>query len=612
MPSVAQPRPLPGSTPEQMAAWSAMAAGVDREVDLVIVGGGLGGVAAAISAARRGLSVVVLEPTHMLGGQATVSAVSAMDVTAYYDRALNDHGIWGEFVARTERLYRYEFKRPVATARYRAISFAPNVVVVERGLGEMLTQAGVECSRNAPLESVSHTADRVVVRAGGAIVRARLAVDATELGDVLRAGGRSYRLGNRIVPLGGALPQDLDQIMIQDITMAAVIRRYDQGLPDWARLAAEPPGYKKYRATISRSYPNSPGHTNVGENGFAGYRGTPDLQSADPYSGLDWQRITKTTLNYHNDQRVTAAYIEDPAARAAADRDAILRSLSIIYYLQHELGLAWGVADDDGFDRAIEPRVIDDDLQPFAETIRHLPLAPYVRESRRMLGRTTLTGKDIFRPARHQPSRWDVDAIAVGTYPPDLHGGRLQTDLETDLTETVQDKPPTWREGPFPIPLGALVPRDGGRILAAEKNISVSRIAAGAVRLHPTVFATGEAVGALAALSIQSGTRVSEVPTIAVQMSLIRGGALLAPVTIRGVDVKQPQFLPISLAVCRKLVDWSYVRPGGDPGPEPWVEVDLDRAEAAGDALLATYREWDLHDGLVSPSPAARQRRALT
>lgn len=609
MPNVAAPRSLPGSTPEQMTAWSETAADVEREVDLAIVGGGLGGVAAAISAARRGLSVVVLEATHMLGGQATVSAVSAMDVTAYYDRALNDHGIWGEFVARTERLYRYEFKRPVATARYRAISFAPNIVVVERVLGEMLAQAGVECIRNAALESVGHSADRVVVRAGRATIRARIAVDATELGDLLRAAGKPYRLGNRIVPLDGSLPQDLDQIMIQDITMAAVIRRYDEGLPDWARLVAEPPGYKKYRGTISRSYPNSPGHTNVGVNGFAGYRATPDLQNADPYSGLDWQRITKTTLNYHNDQRVTAAYIEDPASRAASDREAILRSLSIIYYLQQELGLPWGVADDDGFDFANEERVVDEDLLPFADIIRHFPLASYVRESRRMLGRTTLTGKDIFRPARHRPARWDVDAIAVGTYPPDLHGGRTQADLESDLTETLQDKPPTWREGPFPIPLGALVPRDGGRILAAEKNISVSRIAAGAVRLHPTVFATGEAVGALAALSIQSQTPVSDVPTIAVQMSLIRGGALLAPVTIRGVDVKQPQFLPISLAVCRKLVDWSYVRPGGDPGPEPWVEVDLDRAQAAGEALLAAYRDWDLHDGRVSPSPAARQRR---
>lgn len=603
------PRSLPGSTAEQLAAWAAVPVGVERDVDLVVVGGGLGGVAAAIAAARRGLSVVVVEPTHMLGGQATVSAVSAMDVTAYYDRMLNDHGIWGEFVARTERLYRYEFKRPVATARYRAISFAPNVVVVERVLGEMLAGAGAECLRNAPLESATLTQDRVEVRAGGAVVRARLAIDATELGDLLRAAKKPYRLGNRIVPATGALPAELDQVMIQDITMAAIVRRYDSGLPEWARLDAEPPGYKKYRATISRSYPNSPGHTNVGDNGFAGYRGTPDLQNPDPYTGLDWQRITKTTLNYHNDQRVTAAYIEDPVTRAAADRDAVLRSLAIIYYLQQELGLPWGVADDDGFDRSLTPRAIDDDLLPFAETIRHLPLAPYVREARRMLGRTTLTGKDIFRPARHQPARWDVDAIAVGTYPPDLHGGRLQTDLETDLTESIQDKPPTWREGPFPIPLGVLVPRDGGRILAAEKNISVSRIAAGAVRLHPTAFATGEAVGVLAALSIQSSTPVSDVPTIAAQLSLIRGGALLAPVTIRGVDVKDPRFLPISLAVCRKLVDWTYVRLGGDPGPEPWIDVDLDRAEAAGAALLTTYEEWDLHAGVIAPSPAARQRR---
>ena len=37
--------------------------------DVVIAGGGTGGTAAAIQASRLGVSVLIVEPTYMLGGQ---------------------------------------------------------------------------------------------------------------------------------------------------------------------------------------------------------------------------------------------------------------------------------------------------------------------------------------------------------------------------------------------------------------------------------------------------------------------------------------------------------------------------------------------------------------
>ncbi|WP_413316662.1 FAD-dependent oxidoreductase [Agrococcus sp. 1P02AA] len=586
-----------GSTERQRAAWSARAEGERLTADVVVVGGGLGGIAAAVAAARRGAKVMVVEGTHMLGGQATGAAVSAMDVTSMYDKSLHEYGLWSEFVDRVKAIYRDELQRNVYTSRYRVDGFAPNVVVVERVLGEMLDDAGVRCFRNAPLEGMDRTVHGVRVRARGIEIITTLAVDATETGAVLRAARAGYRLGNVIVPPAAEPPDELHTVMIQDITLAAVVRRYDGGLPEWARMTAAPPSYWRYRGEAREYFPDSPGHQREGLNGFAGYRGTPDLLSDDDYSGLDWERISKTSLNFHNDQPVTAAYLEDDAARAAGDREALLRTLAILYYLQVELGLPWGLADDDGFDHRLDEPTFDDDLVPFAAMLKHLPLAPYVRESRRMLGVATLTGKDIFRRVHHQPARWDVDAVAVGTYPPDLHGGREEADLEKDLDESLSDKPSTWREGPFPIPLGALVPRRGGRILAAEKNISVSRIAAGAVRLHPTAMATGEAVGALAALAVRHDVPVDQVPSTAVQLSLAQGGALLAPVQIRGIDARDPRFVPISLAVCRRVVDWRYVRPVDDPHGEPWVEVDLARAEVAGRSLIALQSDWDATPG---------------
>jgi NADPH-dependent 2,4-dienoyl-CoA reductase/sulfur reductase-like enzyme len=46
-----------------------------KRTDVLIVGGGLGGVAAALAAKRRGASVILTEETDWLGGQLTTQGV---------------------------------------------------------------------------------------------------------------------------------------------------------------------------------------------------------------------------------------------------------------------------------------------------------------------------------------------------------------------------------------------------------------------------------------------------------------------------------------------------------------------------------------------------------
>jgi NADPH-dependent 2,4-dienoyl-CoA reductase/sulfur reductase-like enzyme len=47
----------------------------ERHTDILIVGGGLGGVAAALSALRLGRAVILTEETEWIGGQLTAQAV---------------------------------------------------------------------------------------------------------------------------------------------------------------------------------------------------------------------------------------------------------------------------------------------------------------------------------------------------------------------------------------------------------------------------------------------------------------------------------------------------------------------------------------------------------
>ena len=58
-----------------------------------------------------------------------------------------------------------------------------------------------------------------------------------------------------------------------------------------------------------------------------------------------------------------------------------------------------------------------------------------------------------------------------------------------------------WR-GPFQIPIETLIQEKVDGLLAAEKNISESRVASTATRLQPIAVLTGQAAGALAAIAI--------------------------------------------------------------------------------------------------------------
>ena len=85
---------------------------------------------AAIAATRRGVSVIMVEPTHMVGGQATAGGVSAFDITFHYDHALNDFGIWSEILARIQHIYDVDLE----PARERR-PLQENLLHAQRGCG---------------------------------------------------------------------------------------------------------------------------------------------------------------------------------------------------------------------------------------------------------------------------------------------------------------------------------------------------------------------------------------------------------------------------------------------------------------------------------------------
>jgi hypothetical protein len=510
---------------------------VQPAYDVVVAGAGTGGIGAAIQAARLGASVLLLEETDWVGGQMLAAAVSAIDEGGA-GNLVRGRGLYRELVERVDAFYRPLGLNPYVVGRHNNLRLEPRVG--RRMVHAMLAEAGrgpgrLDLVLRARVVKVHRTGTTVtgaeveIVTAAGRATRpvaSRVLIDATEWGDVLPLAGVRYRSGNRT----SDSPDPAR--LIQENTWTAVVRRYPGGVPADLRLTAPPPGYERMREHFaSRIVPGDAPHRRgqpMSAQAFLEYRGMPD--SAPAAGG----GLTRTHLNYSNDHPCSVAYLEDPAQRTATDRAMRLRTLQLLYFVQHELGLAdWSVADDEGFDSPYNRAEIDawlraePALAPYRKILYHFSALPYVRESRRLVGRHTLTAREISRGPGRRPFQFPT-AIALGDYRLDLHGGRGRADLELDLdrVEDLEDAKPGLA-GPFAIPLECLVPEITDGFLAAEKNYSQSRLVNGATRMQPHTLNVGQAAGALAALAVRHGVPPRRIDPVLVQRAVLAAQSAL-------------------------------------------------------------------------------------
>jgi hypothetical protein len=177
--------------------------------------------------------------------------------------------------------------------------------------------------------------------------------------------------------------------------------------------------------------------------------------------------------------------VDQPARVKVAVLDEAKRlSLGFLYWLQTEAprddGLGFGYPELKILPDAVGSRT-------------GIAQAPYVRESRRIQSLHTIREQDI--TAECNPGRTQAafaDTVGIGWYAMDLHA--CVGDESTMFAATL----------PFQIPLGALIPRECGNLIAACKNIGTTHLTNGAYRLQPVEWSIGEAAGNLAAHSSQN------------------------------------------------------------------------------------------------------------
>ncbi|MBQ9193016.1 MAG: FAD-dependent oxidoreductase [Bacteroidales bacterium] len=329
--------------------------------DVVVAGGGTGGTATAIEAARDGARTLVVEPTPWLGGMLTAAGVSAVDGN-YRLRG----GIFGEF---TDSLAaRYGGYEALKSGWVSHILFNP--AVGADVLKNMAGEAGVRVRfGTVPEEIIRRRGGWALRLSDGSTVRARILIDGTELGDVAeKVGAEELR----------------DRVSAQDLTYVAIVKEYDHDVS-----IPEPEGYD---IDLYRSCCDNPLADNRdGLNPYGQQLWSPDMMLS--YGRLPDGHLMINWPVFANDY--FAEYLDmDAEGRAEVVRKAKLRTLGFIYFLQHELGYRnLGIADD---------------VYP---TEDGLPFYPYYREARRIAGKDTMT----VEAAKH-PYDFDLytRAVAVG------------------------------------------------------------------------------------------------------------------------------------------------------------------------------------------------------
>lgn len=151
--------------------------------------------------------------------------------------------------------------------------------------------------------------------------------------------------------------------------------------------------------------------------------------------------------------------------------------------------------------------------QPGLEKIAVEYLCPEcgIRETVMIRGKATVTIED------YEAGRVFDEAICCMYYPVDEHtatgGGLVKRDLPKNIVPT--------------IPRGALLPEGSENLIVAGRTLSSDHMANSGLRVQAACMAMGQAAGAMAALTAQTGTEVSRLPMGDIRALLLQHGAIL-------------------------------------------------------------------------------------
>ena len=509
------------------------------KTDVLVVGGGTGGTAAAIQAARRGANTVLVSEFSWLGGMLTSAGVSAPDGN---ELLAFQTGIWGAFLRELQRR-----SEGLDNAWVSFFTYDPRVGadIFADWVAQLPNLTWIQAQ--TPLEVLKED-DRVVgVRFAEFTIFAQITLDGTELGDLLAIADIPHRWGWELQSEWGepSAPIAANSLTktypVQAPTWVVILQDFGEEL---APKISAPPRYDP--AKFIQAWADH------GAEKFLNYGRLPGNRFMInwPIAGNDYgERVERL--------------VGSEAARSQFLQEALWHTQGFAHFIQTQMGQRLGLAEEIF---PVSPGVLGGGAYA---------LHPYYRESRRLKGMVTVREQDLLPKGQVAPLPLKTTAqgceiaenicqsIAIGNYVNDHHYPSGDILL----------KPKSMRWGgrstgtPFTVPYGSLVSQTTDGFLVCEKNISVSHIANGATRLQPLVLGIGQAAGMAAALCVEQNCQPRALSVRSLQNALLEDA--IAPTAV----------IPlVNLTPCHS--DWLY-----------WQHYYLDSPEAYPNSGCCPIRE---------------------
>ena len=465
---------------------------IKNKYDVIVVGGGTGGVMAAIAAGREGLDTLLIEQYGFLGGTATAGGLCNMASFYFRDEQVIK-GLPQEFmdrmVARGGSTPHLRALRSYGSGYYASLY---NRETYKNVALEMCEEAGVEILFHTYFVEAIVSGGRirgvtVVNKSGLSTYYADVFIDCSGDADVAASAGTAFTMGNAeglIAP--GSLMFDVANVDIDR-------------LHDYVMSTLDDYDVKTEQIPVRAPIPENLQQRQFVAQGFYSIFRDKAL-SGEVYTQKESILFTTTALpgvislnssRVHNnpvDARDRTAAILDGHKQAASITDFLIRYVP-------------------GFEHAY-----------LADSGAEIGF----RESRHIVGEYTMTAEDV------QRGRHFDDVIARYGFPCDIHKETRGSfyDHADKSDRTVEGM---WIENDdvYDLPYRCLIPEKLDGLIIAGKTISVDHIAHGSTRLMPLVMAEGQAAGIAAKIAIEDQTELRSIDIGKLQKKLIENGASL-------------------------------------------------------------------------------------